>query len=273
MNTFRKFAVTLILMSCSLAIIGAALLIAYFGIDYYLGTKTYSDLQHYIEFDAVSSVENGLLSEQQAQVPIVDFEALAQINPDVVGWIFIPDTRVNYPIVKRANDNDYYLSHIFDGSQNKTGSIFLDTRNSFGDSHVLIHGHNMGNGAMFRDLELFKNRQFFQDHPYFFLFTPDQNFIVELFAGSIVRIDSPVWQLDFSGPTDIQEWLLHCRMAASVSRNLTVTPDNHVITLSTCTYEYKQARWILQGVISPMDEADSELIETLLSQFSVSTDS
>ena len=71
------------------------------------------------------------------------------------------------------------------------------------DSHVLIHGHNMGNGTMFRNLNLFKNRQFMIEHPAFYLYTPDEVYTVEIFAGSIVRIDSPLWQLDFTGREDI----------------------------------------------------------------------
>ncbi len=267
MNAFRKFAVTLILSISIVAIAGALVLIAYFGIDYYRGIKTYSDIQQYIDFSSVIPVENDMLQSPEIPLPAINFDALLQINPDVVGWIYVPGTRINYPVVKRDDDNDYYLNHIFDGTQNKTGSIFLDTRSSLGDTHVLIHGHNMGNGTMFRDLELFKNRQFFQDHPYFFLFTPERNFLIEIFAGSICRIDSPVWQLEFAGAYDIQEWLFQCRLAASLSRNLSVSSEDHIVTLSTCSYEYKQARWILQGVAHPIEETEIQLIRELLSQF------
>ena len=191
--------------------------------------------------------------------------ALAQTNPDLVGWLYIPDTRSNYPIEKRENDNEYYLNHLFDGTPNKSGCIFLDTRCNLGDSHCLIHGHNMGNGTMFRDLTLFKNRQFFQEHPYCLILTPAQNYVLEIFAGSVVRIDSPVWKLEFSGNSDRQHWLSDCWNAASVSRPVTLNAEDKIVTLSTCTYEHKQARWILQGRLLSKDSEHREISEALLS--------
>ena len=107
----------------------------------------------------------------------------------------------------------------------------------------------MANGSMFRDLNLFKNHKFFQEHPCYYIFTPEKTYTVEIFAGSILRIDSPVWQLDFSNTADQMDWLSDCRSAASVSRALTLTPEDTVITLSTCSYEYTQARWIVQGCL------------------------
>ena len=264
MKFSTKLIITLILSICIAAIIGAGAFIGNYCYSYYQSDCVYDDLQDLAIGIPKEDLLDSFPENPSASVPIINFDSLKAINPDIVGWIYVPDTRINYPIVKRLNDNDYYLSHLFDGTVNKSGSIFLDTRCNFEDQHILVHGHNMGNGSMFRDLELFKNRQFFQDHPYFFLFTPGQNFIVELFAGSIVRIDSPVWQLNFSGPSDIQDWLLDCRMAASVSRNLDVNPDSHVVTLSTCTYEYKQARWILQGVVSPLQDADAYNVQKFL---------
>ena len=192
--------------------------------------------------------------------------ALAQTNPDLVGWLYISDTRSNYPIVKRENDNEYYLNHLFDGTPNKSGCLFLDTRCNLGDSHCLIHGHNMGNGSMFRDLTLFKNKQFLQEHPYALVLTPDQNYVIEFFAGSVVRIDSPVWQLQFFGSSDRQQWLSDCWNAASVSRPVTLNAEDKIVTLSTCTYEYNQARWIHQSRILSVDEVYPDIYNDLVEE-------
>lgn len=117
---------------------------------------------------------------------------------------------------------------------------------------------------MFRDLTLFKNKQFFQDHPYCLLLTPEQNYVVELFAGSVVRIDSLVCKLQFSGSSDRQQWLSDCWNAASVSRPVTLNPKDKIITLSTCTYEYSQARWILQGRVLSTGKAHSDTYKDLI---------
>ena len=246
MKLFGKILTVLLVAASAMAILGGAAFIGVFGYYYMVGQQVYENLTQEI-------VDHGTGSEPflPADGPEIDFEALREINPDIAAWIRIPDTKIDYPVVWRENDNDFYLSHLFDGTPNRSGCIFMDTRCNLKDSHVLIHGHNMGNGTMFRDLNLFKNPQFLLEHPVFYLYTPDEVYTVEIFAGSIVRIDSPVWQLDFSGKEDIVQWQSYCVDNASVRTGTRPDADDVVITLSTCTYEYRQARWILQGVLRP----------------------
>ncbi len=260
MKSVLKGILSLITVGCILAILGAGALIGSYWISYHEGDQVYRE----IEDLALGTVPDGAENNSIGSETVIDFDALSKANPDLVGWIYIPDTRINYPIVKRESDNDYYLSHLFDGTSNKAGCIFLDTRCNLGDSHCLIHGHNMGNGTMFRDLTLFKNKQFLQEHPYALVLTPDQNYVIEFFAGSVVRIDSPVWQLQFSSSSDRQQWLSDCWNAASVSRPVTLNAEDKIVTLSTCTYEYKQARWILQGRLLSLADEHTEMHEMLL---------
>ena len=246
MKLLQKSIITILSAVCILVILASGAVILAFLHEYRTESRVYASLEENVQTSTIAQDDD---TEGDSVLPFIDFEALKAINPDIVGWILIPDTRINYPIVKRENDNSYYLDHLFDGTENRAGCIFLDTRCSFGDPHVLIHGHNMANGSMFRDLNLFKNRQFFQEHPCYYIFTPGKTYTVEIFAGSILRIDSPVWQLDFSNTADQMDWLSDCWSAASVSRTLTLTPEDTVITLSTCSYEYTQARWIVQGCL------------------------
>ena len=87
-------------------------------------------------------------------------------NPDIVAWIYIEGTKINYPIVQ-GEDNSYYLKHLFSGEWNGSGCIFLDSRNdaSFADRHSIIYGHHMKNGTMFTDLDKYKKQDFFDEHP------------------------------------------------------------------------------------------------------------
>lgn len=261
MKSVLKCILSLVMLGCILAILGASIIIGNYFHSYQEGDKVYQEIEK-IALHADMTEPNG---KPLSTDSVIDFAALAQTNPDIVGWLFVPDTRINYPIVKREDDNEYYLSHLFDGTANKTGSIFLDARSEIGDAHCLIHGHNMVNGGMFRDLMLFKNRQFFQEHPYCLILTPEQNYVVEFFAGSVVRIDSPVWQLQFSDSSDRQQWLSHCWNAASVNRPVTLNSADKIVTLSTCTYEYPQARWIVQGRLLSAFCVHNEIFETLLS--------
>mgnify|MGYP000782800669 FL=1 len=97
--------------------------------------------------------------------PEVDFSVLREINPDIVAWIYIEGTKINYPIVQ-GGDNSYYLKHLFSGEWNGSGCIFLDFRNdvSFADRHSIIYGHHMKNGTMFTDIDKYKKQEFFDEH-------------------------------------------------------------------------------------------------------------
>ena len=87
-------------------------------------------------------------------VPIqVDFDVLSKENQDVIGWLYCPDTSINYPVVQAA-DNEYYLHRLLDDSKNAAGTLFMDYRNSadLSDWNSVIYGHNMKNGSMFGSL-------------------------------------------------------------------------------------------------------------------------
>lgn len=93
----------------------------------------------------------------------LDFSQLREINPDVCGWITIPNTHIDYPIVQGEN-NLVYLNRNVYGAFSLAGSIYMDTRNSsdLRDSYTLIYGHHMSSGLMFGDLDLFKDKEFFE---------------------------------------------------------------------------------------------------------------
>ena len=108
-----------------------------------------------------------------AEAFAVDFEALQQINADIVAWLRIPDV-LDYPVVQ-GTDNSYYLHHTFRKEYNIAGSIFLDARNTadFSDSKNIIYGHNMRNGSMFHVLRNFQDLDFYQANREIWLYLPD----------------------------------------------------------------------------------------------------
>ena len=142
----------LILLLASLAVFAFAAW-KLFGIysEYHKGTETYEELQDYVqepkEKDEPSS-EDGTSKESPEDTENiylqVDFAGLKKVNPDVIAWIQIPALDISYPVV-RGKDNDYYLHHMFDGQENKNGSIFVDYHNQpdFSDSNTIVYGHNV----------------------------------------------------------------------------------------------------------------------------------
>lgn len=112
--------------------------------------------------------ENNIYSYKE-----IDWDGLKKINDDIVGWIYIPDTEVDYPIVK-GETNDTYLRTTFEGKKSSAGAIFMECKNAsdFSDKNTILYGHNMRNGSMFHCLNKFSNREFFENHQIIQIYTP-----------------------------------------------------------------------------------------------------
>ena len=178
--------------------------------------------------------------------PVVDFESLTAVNPDVIGWIYIPDTNVNYPIVQ-GTDNRYYAFTMADGRDNAAGSIFMDYRNTpdFTDKHTVIYGHNMRNGSMFANIVDYKKSGYLEEHPVGMIMTPTGNFRFEVIGGYVAELSDSAWQLEFAGEEDFGTWLEEA--VSRIGDRLGVQPSvtDRIITLSTCSYEFSEARYVL----------------------------
>ena len=182
--------------------------------------------------------------------PSVDFDSLLQINEDVVGWIYIDGTRINYPIVQ-GEDNRHYVSTMVDGRVNGAGSIFLDYRNSadFSDKHTVIYGHNMRNGTMFADILEYKDPEFQAAHPMGMLMTPGGNCQFEVVAGYVASLADPAWQLEFVSDKDFEAWVEETMSRSMIKGTTVPEPGDRIITLSTCSYEFSEARFVLVCVV------------------------
>lgn len=232
--------------------------------EYHAEEQTSQQLQQYITLEvaqppettpASRPTEPGLppIPEQPTEpeadpviYPEVDFTALQAINPDVVAWIYIEDTNINYPVVQGA-DNSRYLSVMADGRSNAAGSIFMDYRSEpdFSDRHTVIYGHNMRNGSMFHNIRNYTDPEFYAAHPTGMMMTPEGNFQFEVIAGYVASVDDPAWDIRFGSDEEFDSWLTDT-MARSLLGG-TIVPDtgDRIITLSTCTYEFNNARFVL----------------------------
>ncbi len=182
--------------------------------------------------------------------PTVDFASLQQQNPDIIGWIYSAGTPVNYPIVQ-GETNDEYLYRTANGTNNRCGSIFLDSANDsgFGDSNSVIHGHNMNNGSMFAELMNYEEQKYYDEHPRIWLVTPDQTYSLELFAGFVTSLDSDVWKLTFPEAGDFAAWKSEMAEKSYFQSNVVPKEGEKVVTLSTCCYDFENARFVVMGVL------------------------
>lgn len=227
--------------------------------EYESGERTYDDLEIYVSTPSITSTpQNSSESEEKTENawPEVDFEGLADINPDIVGWIYSEGTPINYPIVQ-GTDNSYYLKHLYTGEYNGAGSIFLDSRNSsdFSDRHIVVYGHHIQNGSMFSSLTGYKKQDYYEAHPILYLMTPENNYEIEVFAGYVASVKDDAWQITFDSEESFQAWIGRAIEKSTFSSNITPAVTDRIITLSTCSYEFDNARYVLVGRINCFETA------------------
>ena len=178
-----------------------------------------------------------------------NFSALQEINPDVIAWISIPGTRIDYPVVQ-GTDNSYYLTHLVTGEWNSSGSIFLDFQAApdFSNPYSIIYGHNMLNGSMFSDLMDYKRQDFYDAHTKGVLETPGGSWEIYFFSGFVADRDNDVWSTTLV-ENDFSSWVEQMTKQSCFQSNCIPLKVERILALSTCSYEYDNARFILLGVL------------------------
>lgn len=224
------FWVALVVFVLSLAALAAI------GFSYWSGQRAYDDIASE-NFSAPSDVSGATLADFS-----VNWDALRTVNPDVVAWVYIPDTDVSYPIVHRDGDDSHYLTHDFNGNTRNVigaeyGCVMLSGENAgdFSDAVNVIYGHNMANGSMFALLARFTDSATFNAHRTFYLLTPAGNYELTTFA--VDRVPGSSTDIVIPNPGDVTAYV-QARLDAS-----TVTPDpaapaaseiDKVFAFSTC---------------------------------------
>ena len=179
--------------------------------EYRAGEDLYSGAQQHILFPAAESIltvgkeavpENipPEAAKPKLLFPEVDFAGLLQVSEDVVGWVYIDGTNINYPIVQ-GEDNRYYVSALMDGTENKAGSIFMDYMNNadFSDMHTILYGHNMKNGTMFHDIVYYQEQEFFEQHPVGLIMTPEKNYYFDVVSAYVASLADPAIDSCYAG--------------------------------------------------------------------------
>lgn len=202
--------------------------------------------------EAVITTASPELSADVKQSLIDSAVSLNNAYPDALGWLYIPDTAISYPVLQ-SDDNFYYLDHAYDGTPLKAGSVFLDYRceGRFQNPINIVYAHNMKNGSMFAQITRFKNDSFFESHKYGWLATPETVYRIDFFSLAVADWHDSLYE----GDTPISEWIPHLYDKSAVSREMTYSDDDRFVSLSTCSYEFTNARNILTGKLVEVKEA------------------
>lgn len=187
-------------------------------------------------------------------------------NDDMVAWIQIPDTKIDYPVMWTPEDENYYLYRAFDGSEDKNGSLILDTDSSLEPltTNLIIHGHNMKSGAMFGDLTDYEDATYYDNHKYISLYTEEcerRYEILAVFRSQVYRKSDQVFKFYKFFQADTQEefddFYQNIKDLSLYDTGVTAEFGDHFLTLSTCVYHVENGRFVV--VAKEIENGDAYL--------------
>jgi len=261
----RKSIAALVLVIC----MGAAAYMGYMAVNELLdrraGTDYYAELAKTMESavvtpPAVSAEEEELPKQTEDGLQEnsgvfrngseIDFEALWKNCPDVVGWIRIDGTVIDYPVVQGVN-NQFYLSHLPNRAQNDAGSIMMDiaSEGDFSSMVSILHGHHMSSGAMFGDLDEYADPEYFAAHPMLRLMTPQGDYDVAIFAGYHVDGNTYAYDTGYTTAEEFDAFVADAIGKSNFEADVDVQFGDRLLMMSTCAYVQEDARFVLLGKI------------------------
>lgn len=207
------------------------------------------------------------ISEKTAKVDpkqftgVVDWKALKKVNPDVQGWLYQKGTLINYPVVQ-GTDNDTYLHTRFDKQWSGGGTLFVDCRmeKDFKGFNSIIYGHHMKDGSMFRSIRGYtKEDGYYDKHKTLELATPHGNYHLVVFSAFITKAtDEDTYKMTYD-EAEKQAYIDRAweRSELPITKNsVDVTKNDRLVTLSTCAYDYEEARYIVMCKMVPWTKAE-----------------
>ncbi len=225
-----------------IAFISILIVMSFFGLliikdlhEYNTGTDSYKQVQ-----------EIAIIDEEAEIGSRIDFATLKEINEDVIGWLTLNGTVIDYPVVK-GSDNDYYLNHLYTGEWNSLGTLFVDYRNRdlFQDQISIIYGHSMLNGSMFFILERYKKQSFYDEHKEFYFETPDHTYIFEPIAGKIMDAKIPFLQMNFNSIEEYEAYINVFINSSTFKSDSSFIGSDKTVMMIKCSDDYEDARYVL----------------------------
>ena len=183
----------------------------------------------------------------------INFDVLHDITPDIYAWIRISEIGIDLPIARNPADDYYYLDHDMYGNVNRVGCPFTMSYNSldFSDPNTVIYGHNMETGTMFAPLHTYEDKDFFDNHEFVYIYTPDTIRIYQIFSARYYDDRDLMLSFDFNDKAVYQSFLDEIFEIRDIWRyvrdGVEVTTDDRIITLSTCISGQPENRFLVHA--------------------------
>lgn len=250
----KNVLLIIIIILFAIAFIGAAGFLVFKGFVNSNSQNEYNNLAssyaNNIDEAAPSTV---VINPQLAENPI-DFDSLIKQNPDIYSWIYIPNTNINYPVLRSATDDNFYLDHDIDGNYSYAGAIYSQfcNKRDYSDRVTVLYGHNMADGSMFANLHKFSDKDYFDENRYMYVYTPDRKLTYEIVSAFVYDDRHIMNSFDFDDDKVYQEYLDSVLNPRSVNSNvregITLDTDDKLLVLSTCLNS-GSGRYLVQGVL------------------------
>ncbi|MFR2744702.1 MAG: class B sortase, partial [Clostridium saudiense] len=194
------------------------------------------------EYNDADKVYNLIREEKE------ESDNLFEKNIDYRGWIKIDNTNINYPILQ-GQDNEEYLYKDINNEYIVSGSIFMNyLNNGFDDQNTVLFGHNMKNGTMFANLKKYKEEDFFYNNNYIEIELSNGQYLkYKVFSVYITDINDNYTKTSFEDKDEYKEFLERIKNKSIYKSDISVNENDKIITLSTCSYEFDDARLVVTG--------------------------
>lgn len=231
-----------------LVIIGCLIFLGKRGYDYYTNhqnDKTKDQIIEQVEEDVLKEDPNADLEKRKKAI----LESFQKENPEVIAYLEVIGTSINYPVLK-TTDNQFYMRKGLDKQYDIGGSIFVDAKNNndLNDDNTVIYGHHLEMGAMFTDLEKFRNQDFAKNHTDIRLTTNDGVREYKIFTVFGTPSTDNYRTLQFADKKDKPNYFATLKGRSEVHvDDKELTEDDTIITLVTCEYDYEDQRLVVQA--------------------------
>lgn len=208
--------------------------------------------------EIVEESEESLETENQEitddTTPFSEYEELYRQNPDMVGWIMIDDTKINYPVMQSVDEPNFYLKHSFDRKYTDYGCPYVQENCDvlFPSDNLVIYGHHMNDGSMFATLDDYKSKSFWEEHKTITFDTLTQHKEYEIIAvfKTVVYTNSPdsfkyYHFTDAETEAEFDEYVAKCKELSLYDTGVTAEYGDKLITLSTCEYSQTNGRIVV----------------------------
>lgn len=177
-----------------------------------------------------------------------EFVSLLDQNADTVGWLAISGTRIDYPVLQ-GDDNSFYMENDFNKNKAVQGSIFLDASCDYSnmEGNYVLYGHNMKDGGMFADLLKYKEKDFFEENSIIVFNTIYRDYKWEIFSVYVAPVSFNYIDTTFLTQESWEKYISNCKCKSMYENDVVPEADDIVLTLSTCAYDFDNARFVVQA--------------------------